>query len=516
MITETAIFKNIWDTNNKYLSFPYAVWFILAVSLVIRLILAAGLGAGFDEAYYHSYALRPALSYFDHPPVVGFLAGLFTWITGVHTAFTIRLGVVLLFTVSGLVLYRLARFTLTAEEAVAAYGVYNVTPLLFICSGVMILPDGAMAFFWTLTLIYLYKILSGEGDLKYWVLGGVFNGLTLLSKYHGVLPGFFLVLYMLIYRRKMFLTVGPYLYAFFSLIMFLPVIIWNWQNGFTSFLFQGSRAVGFSLSGGDFFQGFGGQAGYLTPMIFIPMLYIMWFTFKKGIIKGNEEYRFYFFFGTLPVMFFNMISFVREILPHWTLAGYILLTVPMGRFLVSAWQKKKYARNIIKFSVWFILVVYVVGFLHIRYGILHLEKLVQKGWMTERDFYREVTMDMYGWDQVDKYLSDNNISSEDVFLFTREWYLSGEVELATQGGFIVMCFNKGGAHAYSDWDAEQDVVGKDGIFITTNRHFTDPVKHYAGVFDKISEPEIIEVKRGGVVSKLIYFYKCKNLKKRYM
>ena len=45
----------------------------LAALVLLHLAVGASLGLSVDEAHYLLYALHPALSYFDHPPMVGWL-----------------------------------------------------------------------------------------------------------------------------------------------------------------------------------------------------------------------------------------------------------------------------------------------------------------------------------------------------------------------------------------------------------------------------------------------------------
>ena len=51
---------------------------LIAGTAAIRLLCAVSLGLGNDEAYHSLYATHPALSYFDHPPMMAWveMAGL--------------------------------------------------------------------------------------------------------------------------------------------------------------------------------------------------------------------------------------------------------------------------------------------------------------------------------------------------------------------------------------------------------------------------------------------------------
>jgi 4-amino-4-deoxy-L-arabinose transferase-like glycosyltransferase len=501
--------------NKRTIGIPGSIWLILMVSLVLRLIIAWYLGPGYDEAYYYGYSLRPALSYFDHPPMVAFFAGIFPWITGIHSAFTIRLAAVILFTFTGLIFYRLAKIWLSDREAFIAFILFNITPIFSICAGVMILPDAPLSFFWTAALICLWKVLKHEKNIHLWVIGGVLNGLALLSKYHGIMLAFFLVVYILIYRRWLIFQTGPYLYGFCSLLLFLPVFIWNYQHEFVSFLFQGGRLTEPSINVGRFLVAFSGQAIYLTPFVFLPALYIMWRTYKKGVRDGDDTYRFYFFFGTMPVLVFNLIAPFRPILPHWTLPGYIVLMLPLAQWISEKTNARATIRHWTRVILVVIILAYVAVLFHARYGIFHLEKGAARGWFSHEIFEKDLTLDYYGWEAVAPYLEKNAITPENYFLFTRKWFLSGQVELATQGRFIVSCFNRKQPLNYQIWDARHDLRGKDGIFITTSRHFSDPHKYFNKYFESISELEKVIVKRGGVPSRVIYFYRCHRLKMNF-
>ena len=86
---------------------PTPVLLVILASLAARLVMANAVDPGYDEAYYWSYARNLDWSYFDHPPMVGWLAAFGPALLGWVSAWTLRLGAVLLFTGSLLLVYRL-------------------------------------------------------------------------------------------------------------------------------------------------------------------------------------------------------------------------------------------------------------------------------------------------------------------------------------------------------------------------------------------------------------------------
>jgi hypothetical protein len=490
---------------------PRSVKWILALSLVARLLLARSIGPGFDEAYYYTYSLHPALSYADHPPMVAALAGLFPAITGIASAFTIRLGAVCLYTASSLLLYRLARALVSKAAAFLVLLLFNLIPLFLMGAGVFILPDSGMVFFWIASLLAFHRLIFRSPSLGLWVLAGLLTGLTFLSKYQGLMLAFLMLVYVVAYRRRWLLTPGPYVFALTALIVSAPVLIWNARHGFASFRFQASRVAGTSLSPVTFMISLGEQAAYITPMFLIPYLYVIWQTFERGVLKANEESRFSFVFGACPVLIVLSVSFLKPILPHWTLPGYLLLTVPLAALIKERMARARGVRSMANAS--FLIIVGLLGlaFLQADYGVLHLEKWAERKWIPRRAFVDDVTLDAFGWGAVEQYVDAHAGRDARLFLFSHQWYLSGEVALATSGRFPVFCFSRDNARGFSFWRNESTMVGRDAICICTNRHFVDAARVFGGFFESIAPPDSTVVRRGGVPSKTYYFWTCHRL-----
>ena len=68
-------------------------WFLLIAFTILRLFLINKFGMGVDESHYLLYSRKLAWGYFDHPPMVAFLAAL-TTVLG-NGVFFIRLGPVI-------------------------------------------------------------------------------------------------------------------------------------------------------------------------------------------------------------------------------------------------------------------------------------------------------------------------------------------------------------------------------------------------------------------------------------
>jgi 4-amino-4-deoxy-L-arabinose transferase-like glycosyltransferase len=480
----------------------------LAASLAARIVLAAVVPAGNDEAYYYVYSLNPALSYFDHPPVVALLAGFAPALTGVASAFTIRLGALVLFVGTSALFYKLARELTDERSALAALIAFSCCPLILLGAGAAILPDAGMAFFWVASLLFIKQIVLDEPRPRDWLAAGALSGLAMLSKYHGVLLPGFLGLYLLIYRRDLLRTPWPYVFVLGAAAVFSPVIVWNITQDFASFRFQGARAGGGGVSIVRFLEALGGQAVYLTPMYLVPAAWVGWRALERGLRGGDAKQRFYAFFGAAPVLVFLAIAFSKRILPHWTLAGFLLLMVPLGELFARLWATARGWRVALTASAAAIAVLLGALAAHGRWGLLQAVVPVRT----------DATVDAVGWDELVRHLEERRLSPKDVFLFTHRWELGGQITLATGGAYDVMCFSAD-PRGYSVFDASRDQRGKDGLFVGTGRFsrrkLAALLDEFRPYFDSVGEVEQIEVTRGGVCVDVIYVCPCRGLRRRY-
>ena len=497
-------------------SIPRPVWVVVAASLVLRTLIALLLpGAGFDEAYYYVYTLYPSLSYFDHPPLVAAVAAVGPLLTGHVSAFTIRIGVLLLFTLTSLAVYAAAREWVGHKDALWSIALFSFTPLFMLGAGVALLPDAPMAFFWSGALLALVRLKDHQHlSAQRWMVAGVLCGLTFLSKYHGVLLMGGIGGYLLLARRREFGRAGVWLGTLGALLCFLPVIVWNMHHGFVSFTFQSGRAAGRGIRFDLLGQAIAGQAAYLGPYAIAPLGGALWWSVRHSVRGGDRLYRFTFWSGAFAVLFFVAVAVTRQILPHWTLGGWIALTIPAGSLLRTGYTRSRRWR----WWTWGGGVVTALLFagvlLHAHYGVL--EPLMGGApTASARRSRADATLDMAGWNEAARAIDSLAAGNSTPFLFTHRWFLSAQIALAVQGRYRVMCFNRRDARGFSIWHRDLDLSGGDGIFICTDRYRADPVQLYGEYFRTIEPLDSLPVLRGGQTAKYVYLYRCRELREPF-
>ncbi|MCA8949690.1 MAG: glycosyltransferase family 39 protein [Planctomycetes bacterium] len=245
---------------------------LLAATLGVSLLLAVVMPVFAQESYYWCYSEHPALSYYDHPPMVAWLIRLGTWVFG-DGALGIRLFSWLCGsagTLAGLLLLR--AFAAPRSSRVAWLVLTLIVPSL-VSVRFLTNPDPALCGFWLLAMLALWR--ARDGATGWWLLAGLFTGGALLSKYTAcfLLLGGGLVTLGDGRLRRQLTRPGPYLAVLVALLVFLPVILWNFGNDFESFRFQTTNRWAHARLGTHWFgQLLAGQAAVLNPVVIVALV----------------------------------------------------------------------------------------------------------------------------------------------------------------------------------------------------------------------------------------------------
>jgi hypothetical protein len=214
---------------------------ILAL-VALRLVAAAWTPLTFDEAYYWMWSQHLAGGYYDHPPGVALVIRLGTMIAG-DTELGVRLVSILLALPMSWAVYRAAAILFGGHRlASTATILLNIT--LMAAVGTMIVtPDAPLLVASSFVLLFLAKVLeTGRG--AWWLAVGAAVGAALLSKYTALFFGPAILIWLVAVPklRHWLMSPWPYLGAIVALAIFTPVILWNADHHWVSFIKQIGRA----------------------------------------------------------------------------------------------------------------------------------------------------------------------------------------------------------------------------------------------------------------------------------
>lgn len=308
-------------------------WSLIGILTAVRLVLAGQVGLGVDEAHYVLYGRHLDWSYFDHPPLVGWIHFLFQRLP-IHGDTLARLPAILCSILTSYLAVRfLQRRGLSQTAAQVGVLALNSTLLFNICS-LLFLPDTPLMPLAFLIVEAIEKTRS-QPTIRSWAQLGLWLGLAGLSKYTAVLflPG--LVVYFFgTGRWREILTLRFAIGVLVAAVVVSPVLIWNIQNHFISFQYQSNHLLttdNFSLN--SFFQSQITQfVGWGLVFYLMAIRFVFWgrspgtwvlFRLVSAFVGG----------------FFLFISFFQYLLPHWMLVFFVM-AIPAS--VAWAWQEKKF------------------------------------------------------------------------------------------------------------------------------------------------------------------------------
>ena len=501
----------------------YPIFYLLIISAVVRALMAAVLSLGNDEAYYYTYALYPALSHFDHPPMVGWVIQLFSLNLHFSSEIFIRMAAVVAGTVNTWLMYCIGKQLSDERTGWYAALLYTATIYGFVIVGVFILPDSPQSVFWLSAIFFLLKAFGREMDVKakrWFFLASVFIGLALLSKYTTAYLWLGMIIYILVYNRKWLATKVFYWAHLVIGLLFLPVIIWNAQNGFVSFLFHSGRVepVIASLRLDYFFPEILGEALYINPVVFVLVL-IAVVAFFTGKFNDQKPQVSLLIWSAVPLICtFMFISLFRRTLPHWNSAGYMTL-LP----LTALWLRNRSEvvwPALLKDALVFILFLITFATVQIFTGFIPFEKFVKE---KEGKGTSDYSLEMYGWRQLwtkftplaAKYEKEGAMPLNAPIVSYR-WFPAANYSYYAARGtghYVLAAGDTSDIHKFV-WINQMYggfKLNSDAWYITSSRNIKDPKSMSAVTYEKIMPPDTISVIRMGKTAYYFYVYRLKKL-----
>lgn len=311
----------------------------ILVLAAIRFIFSAQSPLLYDEAYYWLLSKDLAAGYYDHPPMIMFLIRLGTLVAG-DTELGVQFCSVFVALAATWAIWRAAEILFGDARLAALAALYFNLMLATAGSFTTMTSDGPVLAASAFLLFFLAKVIeTGRG--AWWLAAGATVGLGLLSKYTMLFLGAGVGLWLLIVpqMRRWLLSPWPWLGGFVAALLFAPVVYWNWQHDWASFLLQSGRgqwlAPGFPRN--FIFGHVGGQIAFATPFIFVlGMMGLAAFIAGRGA-SGPAR-------GLIGAMFwpatiyFLWVSLNQRVLFHWTVPVFAAFAIAAAAAHRMEWR----------------------------------------------------------------------------------------------------------------------------------------------------------------------------------
>jgi Dolichyl-phosphate-mannose-protein mannosyltransferase len=238
--------------------------------VALRLVAAAWTPITFDEAYYWMWSKHLAGGFYDHPPMVALVIRAGTLIAG-DTELGVRLVSILLALPMSFAVYRTSAILFGGLRVAATAAILLNVTLMAAVGTLIVTPDAPLLVASSFVLFFLAKVLeTGRG--AWWLAVGAAIGCALVSKYTALFFGAAILIWLVVVpkQRRWLLSPWPYLGAVVAFVIFAPVILWNADHQWISFLKQISGRARIE----DFRPAYIGeliptQIAFATPFIFI-------------------------------------------------------------------------------------------------------------------------------------------------------------------------------------------------------------------------------------------------------
>lgn len=329
------------------------LWQIILYAMIFKVAIAIILPLGVDEAYATAVARQFSLSFFDHPPVSFWLPVIFANLTGIDNRVIYRLPFLLAGLATTPIMYLIGQELKDRRAGLWTAFLYTAAPFFLVSAGILVVPDGILNLGLAVTVLFLVRIVKADGPvpMRYWIYTGLGLALALGSKYQAAWLPVAVLLFMVITAkgRRWFLQPGPWIAAGLGLVGLAPVIIWNMEHDWASFVFHTGRAGGgFNLSNPALMLA--GQALFLLPTGLVAGVAGL----RLGLRRGAAPERLLVALIALgPIVIFNYLYFTSTgSLAHWSMPGW-QFALP----LAAIWVVSKPPAALRRFFNW------VVGFL---------------------------------------------------------------------------------------------------------------------------------------------------------
>jgi hypothetical protein len=506
------------DTTANVWRWRFLAAFLIILSALLHvsyLASDAALDLAPDEAHYWDWSRHLDWSYYSKGPLVALLirggcelaGGLSEDLTA-SQMLAVRLPAVVCGSLLLISLYVLTKQVFDNERLAAGVVACALTLPVIGVGSTLITIDSPYTCCWGWALVACYRAIY-RGSFGAWLVTGLLVGVGILAKYTMVLflPSVGLFLLTSRERRVQLIRPGFWIMTGVAALCCLPILLWNWQQGWPTLRHVEGLAGGHGALGIKWL----GPLTYVATQcgLFLVYWFVAWvaalFVFRPWAKEGKRTA--YLWWMSVP-MFATFLAFSFKTgggEPNWPVTAYI-----SGLVLAVAWIAKQLAsasdwqRRV---SLASLLIVCGLGLA--LNGIMHrsvwvyplLDKVVGQPTAQQplpiRRF--DPTCRLRGWRQalaeaVDKVRREQRLTDEEPVLACTSWALPGELGFYCEGHPSVYSLGLplGDRHSQYDlWhpnpiDDPSAFAGR--TFLIVGAYAADSLK--AG-FETMEEPRIV-------------------------
>ena len=309
---------------------------IVGAILTLKLLLLALIPLTGDEAYFIKWADNLASGYYDHPPMVGWLIYLMSFIN--DSIFFFRLFSFMAAITVAFAIYKMAQLYMDENRAYFLFLLFLASPVDILMS--LFTNDIPLVLFGTLGTLFLLYSFHTKRVVFYSVLAGVFLGAAFLSKYFSTflllsLLSFVLIRYKTKALRNIFIVSTIVLVAVAQNLYFNYNCCWN--NIMFNFFARTESHYNLETFG-----------NFLLNLVYVTTPWGLYFLYKarKNFVRSELMTLLVSILGLMFVIFF-WVSLKNQMGIHW-----FILFIPY-LFLLFGYLDERPLRKLFKYNTIF-------------------------------------------------------------------------------------------------------------------------------------------------------------------
>ena len=482
-------------------------WTAICICIAALVHFALGFSIEFsvDEAHYALYAQHLAWSYFDHPPLVGWIQ--WPLVTLTSSEGLIRLVPELLWVISCFLVYQVtleihhfiqgrnSGYLTSALPSANSCGLMAVLAILAApmphVLAIGLLPDTLLApLSLGLMLMALRWLTQDRFTIRDWLVTGLLLGLAGLSKYTAIFTAFALLLVFISTHRKPWLgKVGFWLAILLALLLIGPVLYWNWVNDWISFKYQIAHG-----SGGEWLWRRLGAFLGIQFIAFGPLLILGSYIFLKDCMHATK-------LSLLSLLGFFFIPFIIFAslsggggLPHWTTPAWFCLAPFAGIGLAKAWSVQR--KTVIRALFIFQIALCILGF-----------GFVLSGGISSALIKSNPIADLYGWKIAGQKAAQLSQANKADGIAVQNWTLGSRAAWYAKPVPVFVLDER--KDQFDLWFGQLPLGANILLMNWSGMSFTPPVASNSA-FERCEPLESLEIQRFGQVLSKFDFSLCSN------
>jgi hypothetical protein len=259
----------------------------------------------------------------------------------------------------------------------------------------------------------------------------------------------------------------------------------NATHGWQSFGYQSGRAVGLRLHLLAPLTIWGGEALFVLPWLWLPMVCLLVGALRRG--PADRRSWLLAMLAVIPILLFSVIGIwsSTRILYHWATPGYLLLLPLLGDW---ASRFKPWLRDGVALAS-AVLLASAAGLIaaETSFAFLpNLDLIFPPG--------KSPLLQIIDWDSLKAEIAARDVGA----VAALRWYDAGKIGYALRGAMPVTVFGPE-PHEFGDTAPVRDFIGKDVLLVAMPGDEAEIARHYAPYFKSLSPAPSLTVTFHGAV-----------------